>query len=1032
MGQCVSTKAGAVIAASGYSSFDRIMDKKSSKHKILNKKKDSTKGTDMSLKKNTNSGLPIPIGRKEASRSKSVGPDRYKQKKMEDDFHFTGPTRHPGSASGRSTPRLAPPKKEASGVPLRTNRFGFRTPNQRFTDKVTDISYNNFVKNIQQPKTGYGVRKDQTTCRSYPQSMRPQSSPINQRLVNDNYKNNNVDFNKRTTDTVVAKYTLQSSNLPRPQVARMAKFTKTAVNQSRRAGTSYCSSKDGSSTEDSGLGSQNGVHSIERSARRKVRKLGVVVKGKKFDVVDTDEDDTITEISVIPLPEDLCLPIPVGRSSPKVNRTTGTVRERTNLYQKNLQMAKDNKLSKTSSLTVSMTSSMASSEGCGEEVKVMKDAKKSEKFTGSAYQAVMAAMTAMTESQQIPESTSSSSDEQDQFGNGGEALFDMVVPSSEEEPQIQRIDDIPMKAVNTVSQSTSEHFQTITNVAKTGALPSSTLRSVLLSIEDPAFAAVAATTTAMIDDETSPLENFTGLDSPNSTFTQLEIDLDNANDNCEAEQLDAESPVSSNSGCLSVSVCMSEGKDFFDDEIEDQPGLMFADNEDMNFNDSLTISDIVACIKNKNGEVKANESVESSPRLTRKTEIADSLSSCDSIASDDLMMDYEPSEADSCENVMQSLEDATSMLQLDSIINIANNNINEMARNNQNEIDLANSRSRLQQLNSRSGTDSPRSLDSTRSRQIYSPLRTPTQIGTKLPIPLDISSPRDEDLVTIDRTTLNNCYHDIVTMKTIILKLKRVIQEPGENGLTRNFPLTPFEVQNGLSDLIEPSLEDTVDTMGTTTCSESSTDSHHPVKVSVSTQTPVSDSAHRRLSSATPDSAHVKLDNDEVLQLKKQVQICKAKLQEKDAEIFKLKADVQEYQLHHGRIQGIRYSPDESLCTPSEKLRPASLLPPLSNNSSSTGSLASSNGSSTRSSTPRSSPPMPRQQKSIPTRIQEPMRSSLPSLQRLQYPRPVKTLQSPESPQMRKSLLPTPPLAAKRTTAAAGIPKARAHSAPRR
>ncbi|KAL7305681.1 hypothetical protein TKK_0001938 [Trichogramma kaykai] len=345
---------------------------------------------------------------------------------------------------------------------------------------------------------------------------------------------------------------------------------------------------------------------------------------------------------------------------------------------------------------------------------------------------------------------------------------------------------------------------------------------------------------------------------------------------------------------------------------------------------------------------------------------------------------------------------------------------------------LANSRSRLQQLNSRSGTDSPRSLDSTRSRQIYSPLRTPTQIGTKLPIPLDISSPRDEDLVTIDRTTLNNCYHDIVTMKTIILKLKRVIQEPGENGLTRNFPLTPFEVQNGLSDLIEPSLEDTVDTMGTTTCSESSTDSHYPVKVSVSTQTPVSDSAPRRLSSATPDSAHVKLDNDEVLQLKKQVQICKAKLQEKDAEIFKLKADVQEYQLHHGRIQGIRYSPDESLCTASEKLRPASLLPPLSNNSSSTGSLASSNGSSTQSSTPRSSPPMPRQQKSIPTRIQEPMRSSLPSLQRLQYPRPVKTLQSPESPQMRKSLLPTPPLAAKRTTAATGIPKARAHSAPRR
>lgn len=74
-------------------------------------------------------------------------------------------------------------------------------------------------------------------------------------------------------------------------------------------------------------------------------------------------------------------------------------------------------------------------------------------------------------------------------------------------------------------------------------------------------------------------------------------------------------------------------------------------------------------------------------------------------------------------------------------------------------------------LRSRSGAESPRSLDSVRSRQIPSPLRTPRSI----PSPSFDSS--DDTTIRIDRATFQYMFQDIVSLKTMLLKLKRVLQE---------------------------------------------------------------------------------------------------------------------------------------------------------------------------------------------------------------------------------------------------------------
>lgn len=556
-----------------------------------------TRGTATSFgfRRRPSSGIPMPVGaasygNDEAGttmhqRSKSAGPEQ-ERRRDEESCH----QRFHSSSSGRSTPRLAPPKKEAASAAngLRTNRFGFRQPQQRYTNKVGDIcsshsashynqeklNHHHQQQQQQQPQQVFQQHRDihqesyaigrpsgrppherQSYATTPSSKLRP--SPVNNPPIYAHQPPTTLESDRRASGIPepISKYTLHTSHLPLPQFAvRMneanTKVAKTVANQCRKVSTASkgsTSSKEGSGTEDSGLGSQQGYpveHDIVRDGgcdyrdsgnaalRRnhgRPRNLRMVLSGKSFDVRDVEDDSTVTEISVIPLPKSF---------ASGANLNTGFVRDRTVQYQRVLN--KDNRYTD-STTSMSTTSSEGYDEGLGEE-KVYKDRSHNEKLAS------------------IKSDFSPPSSDDPEYGHG-EAMADEYSLSSSDECR--------------GNNNPRQHLKTISNAAKTGTLPKCTLRSVLLTIEDPAFAAAAATTTSLIDDETSPVDSL--VDSLTASITQS--DGKNSRKECLMERsgctLEDESPGTPTNASNSLS--LSEGREFFDDEIADQPGLTFDD-----------------------------------------------------------------------------------------------------------------------------------------------------------------------------------------------------------------------------------------------------------------------------------------------------------------------------------------------------------------------------------------------------------------------------------------------------------------------
>lgn len=540
-------------------------------------------------------------------RSKSAGPEQDRRRMMDDDnsnmIH--------NSSSGRSTPRLAPPKKDSSGIGVRTNRFGYRQPQARFTNKVGDICSSHNISHYNQEKLQQYPQQQQQQPENYfvkqqqpnrvvahmPQHLCATSAPAKPRPSQSNnatYASNSMaqhtDANRRISGIPepISRYTLHTSHLPLPQYAvrvsdSNSKIAKTAANQSRKISTSTSkgssSSKEGSVTEDSGVSSQpTGLEDNDRfrsmdyvddgSLRRRgvgrPRNLRMVVTGKSFDVRDVrDDDSTVTEISVIPLPKSF--------ATTAANLNTGFVRERATQYQRIVN--KDNRYTD-SIASMSTTSSEGYDEGCLSEEKVYKDRSRTEKIPS------------------MKSDFSPLSSDDPEYGHG-EAMADEYSLSSSEEYQRS-------------NSMIAQHAQAITAATKNGATSKNTLRSVLLTIEDPAFAAAAATTTTLIDDETSPVDSL--FDSPTASITQSDgkpskKDEEHAHERSD-NTLEDDGPGTPTNASNSLS--LSEGREFFDDEIADQPGLIFDDNSSRARGETQSI--IESQITNENSHIVVEKS----------------------------------------------------------------------------------------------------------------------------------------------------------------------------------------------------------------------------------------------------------------------------------------------------------------------------------------------------------------------------------------------------------------------------------------
>ncbi|KAJ8869170.1 hypothetical protein PR048_030740 [Dryococelus australis] len=550
-----------------------------------------------------------------------------------------------------STPRPSRAKRPTSSAT--TSRFGFRAPSAPpATNKVGDVNCN-----TPPHSASYQNQHHQRNHNSAPPETRPRAKegsrlvpPASYRMRNsnspvDDNQNKNSDPPRLNASLVPpTKFTLHTSLLPKPQYpvrlssaddGVISKGAKTAANNTRKECCEEFSSKEGSPTGDSGLGSAvagsgdsdtlQGLEQLDASPtfghRRTTprRLLGTVVTGKYFDVRDLKSDEesledpnVITEISLISIP------------GTRVNHDrTGIVRERSQQLQQHLHMR-----DRSSSIATSSDEGHED-EGLGEddddegEEKANRDRSSSEKVRSPPISA------------------------EEEFWGHGEAMAEGYTSSGDESPY---------------SVTSSLDTATTTNQATDVDKPP---RPVLLTIEDCRFAAIAATAPKLlIEDEKSPVDSVFSSSPPTSSAS----DLVQTSAQQTAPVLSPDTPGTPTNASNSLS--LSEGRDFLiDDEIADQPGLTFDEGTSRLGGGETTSSG--GCSSQMASIVDSSMTlVDSSPRPARKQDVSvggspargrrmvragsvDTLSPCESLASDDLMMDFDSSQGSLVDNMME-------------------------------------------------------------------------------------------------------------------------------------------------------------------------------------------------------------------------------------------------------------------------------------------------------------------------------------------------------------------------------------------
>ncbi|XP_058066173.1 uncharacterized protein LOC131215794 [Anopheles bellator] len=405
--------------------------------------------------------------------------------------------------------------------------------------------------------------------------------------------------------------------------------------------------------------------------------------------------------------------------------------------------------------------------------------------------------------------------------------------------------------------------------------------------EQAKFAAMAAAISdvVLLDDETSPTDslvsscctdNSDDAKKPRATKKGAENAKDKEKDideiSPELEELT--SPVSPGTPThASNSLSLSDGgRDFLiDDEIADQPGLVFDEGStldlgSLNLNLASQPPDTpMSKHSNKRPATgTADHSVTpkatppvpkprkvlaetyESPALSRKSmrsnrlaraESLDTLSPCDSIASDDFMLDFDcNSSMDSIDRVARSSVSgsATGLHSLDglqlwselenkgghiirewsTLLRSSNPNSLTNSMNNQSRESITSqlpARARLltrrlqNNATPTNGSESPRSMDSLPRRTTFSgAYKTATlsqfhnlaNNNNGLTDSASTATNSAEDLTLLDKSLRNSMLQDVVHFKKQLVRLRRILQEDEEN-LMMTDTLNPFENNNG-------------------------------------------------------------------------------------------------------------------------------------------------------------------------------------------------------------------------------------------
>ncbi|KAK9891779.1 hypothetical protein WA026_016576 [Henosepilachna vigintioctopunctata] len=557
--------------------------------------------------------------------------------------------------SGRSTPKLQPPKKEGIAS-QKVSRFGFRQPQINRTNKVADLNAE---------PIDFSTNKN---------SNHIITSPTNGVSLQNKYKAGNIGVGVRKTSTATDKnsnptsivktsvqaneinrYTLQTNQLPKPQPVRVmeTKTAKTLANNNvkladttfRRPSPDY-SSKDGSLTEDSGVGSHIGtdLENCTQSPivrRNKQRNLEIMLNGNTFDVRDMEDSVEVT------LPN---LPNVFGDTSDKsrVFQNTGVVRERTLEYERQLDKEVRRKVSGT-------YSDDFSDQSCQYD----NSAHKSQCITQKSFiKPKPSPVKVFLKSKAVDNkdySSSASSDEQE-WAFAGEAMADEVSFSISSSDESKDKDVLMNKSNGDCDIYSNNKNKVETKLFIKKSLPLLPLKTefqpVTLTIKDTDIklqdAAISNEKSTMLDEESSPIESILSF-TESEEILKKKMDHNSFSPKEINEKRSSSSPSTPTNASNSLS--FSDGKDDFliDDEIADQPALVFGDKSQHNSETTLIESTPRSRRKKLRNFDGSPLILKDKKSLRSSTVSLDTLSPCDSIASDDLMMDFDYSQSSGLE-----------------------------------------------------------------------------------------------------------------------------------------------------------------------------------------------------------------------------------------------------------------------------------------------------------------------------------------------------------------------------------------------
>ncbi|XP_055315755.1 putative uncharacterized protein DDB_G0277255 isoform X5 [Sitodiplosis mosellana] len=842
------------------------------------------------------------------------------------------------SDTGRSTPRLSPPKKEAAGAPYRSTRFGFRlnrpastVPKNSSCENVVNNNHSEAKLNAKpRSKSACGSRRSIASSVTSNESHQrhptvhfqlppsPISSPRKQsessqskrstdpKIDNDsmiatavNSNNNNYENSRHNTQmqrkmffmqsnpiqntfnqnkppsgkrsytiintelhtneihrptpqaatTIVSKFTLHTSSLPQPQypvpfrvpVSLAPRYSMDVKNAKQAANTTkkgfQASQREISA--DSGIGSlsshSSGAIDVKKSPQRqrsRPRNLEMVFSGRnKFHVRDLAEDslsdDSIQPLALPQLPT-------VYSSKTQPANLSGLVRA-TNNHGNRASINSIDSINKRIELSNRQMSFNSLGGETVEEEKLQRDNSVTEKGNNR----MMVAPAYLSKSPSASNSITGMSIGEVMAIKDGFSISSSD-SSKRNNNQMEYDDDI-----STITSTTDNKFNSISSTTMPQSqfdTPSAPNTNDV--VKDRKFAALTASLNdILIDDETSPSDSLISstasddLSSKNNNnnnnkkkIAEAIKDADEKDINDVSPIFEVASPISHGTPTHATnSFSFSDGdggRDFLiDDEIADQPVLCFGDNQASSTQlhsmiDTPTLketSSAKSSIKRKptsnNNSATNSYAPQAKPRqsVISRAESLDTLSPCESICSDDLMMDFEcNSSIDSIDRVSRSNPSAVGDA---NSINGSTTKVNRLdeaqlwnefeqnggghfrdwsyllktSRNKCQDISVSQLPARSTRLLNRSrlhhtnlnGTESPRSIENL--NLIH---KTVSQFGRD-----SANGSPDEQLFMLDKTLRNSMIQDVQYCKQQLLQLRSILQETAS--------LNSFENNNG-------------------------------------------------------------------------------------------------------------------------------------------------------------------------------------------------------------------------------------------